>query len=213
MTILLDRDGYEICFVEDKAFYELAAPTYDVIDWTMRASRGGDGHLPPGKASAESSDTSEEAGPEWTLESVLQRVQQCVTGNRSKPVVLCFSAMWCKVCTKIKPSLQQLIAKVADKVDVMLIDVNNNEDVAIHFDVSTLPRFMFFRHNKEEEEVSDDYTGSDETIITRKFLSMYDYDSLPASDNGNGSGSDLVPHKPDGDPSSAATAFKRKRTN
>jgi hypothetical protein len=29
--------------VEDIGFYELATPTYDVVDWNDRASRGGDG--------------------------------------------------------------------------------------------------------------------------------------------------------------------------
>jgi len=31
VVILKDRDGYEICFVEDLAFYQLAEPTYEVI--------------------------------------------------------------------------------------------------------------------------------------------------------------------------------------
>jgi len=43
VTILADRDGYEICFVEDEAFYALATPLYDVIDFQERALRGGDG--------------------------------------------------------------------------------------------------------------------------------------------------------------------------
>ena len=33
VTILVDRDGYEICFVEDAAFYDLATPLYDVVDY------------------------------------------------------------------------------------------------------------------------------------------------------------------------------------
>jgi hypothetical protein len=47
VTILVDRDGYEICFVEDEAFYDLATPLYDVIDFASRATRGGDGAPPP----------------------------------------------------------------------------------------------------------------------------------------------------------------------
>lgn len=47
VTILGDPDGYEICFVEAVAFYELAEPKYDVIDFDSRASRGGDGAAPP----------------------------------------------------------------------------------------------------------------------------------------------------------------------
>ena len=42
VVILKDRDDYEICFVEDIAFYQLATPTYDVIDWEARAKNGGD---------------------------------------------------------------------------------------------------------------------------------------------------------------------------
>jgi hypothetical protein len=42
-----DPDGYEICFVEDRAFYDLATATYDIVDFEERASRGGDGHPPP----------------------------------------------------------------------------------------------------------------------------------------------------------------------
>lgn len=40
-------DGYEICFVEAVAFYQLAEPKYDVIDFASRATRGGDGAAPP----------------------------------------------------------------------------------------------------------------------------------------------------------------------
>lgn len=40
-------DGYEICFVEAVAFYQLAEPKYDVIDFAARATRGGDGAAPP----------------------------------------------------------------------------------------------------------------------------------------------------------------------
>lgn len=47
VTILGDPDGYEICFVEAVAFYQLAEPKYDVIDFASRATRGGDGAAPP----------------------------------------------------------------------------------------------------------------------------------------------------------------------
>lgn len=48
VTILVDRDGYEICFVEDIGFYDLATPKYDLVDFAERATRGGDGAPPPG---------------------------------------------------------------------------------------------------------------------------------------------------------------------
>ena len=62
------------------------------------------------------------------------------------------------------------INQVFDKVDIISIDVDSHENLAAHYGVSTLPRFMFFQHN---DAISDDYVGSDEAIITQKFLSVY----------------------------------------
>lgn len=42
VIILIDRDGYEICFVGAEAFWELSQPTYDQIDWATRSSLGAD---------------------------------------------------------------------------------------------------------------------------------------------------------------------------
>ena len=47
VTILADPDGYEICFVGDVGFWDLAKPLYDKVDWGLRAARGGDGAAPP----------------------------------------------------------------------------------------------------------------------------------------------------------------------
>jgi hypothetical protein len=41
-VILQDPDQYEICFVEEKAFYELATPKYDVINFVEREKNGAD---------------------------------------------------------------------------------------------------------------------------------------------------------------------------
>lgn len=62
VTILVDRDGYEICFVEDEAFYDLATPTYDVVDFAARAKRGGDGNPPPSQQQQQKEGASSSSG-------------------------------------------------------------------------------------------------------------------------------------------------------
>ena len=47
VTILESPCGYEICYVEDEAFYDLATPTYEAIQWEERAKKGGDGNPLP----------------------------------------------------------------------------------------------------------------------------------------------------------------------
>lgn len=82
VTILGDPDGYEICYVEDVAFYQLAEPKYDVIDYAARAARGGDGAAPP---KAEKLKHSAKVTPVTTPEEVAAAVEE---GGENKSVVL-----------------------------------------------------------------------------------------------------------------------------
>lgn len=82
VTILGDPDGYEICYVEAIAFYQLAEPKYDVIDFAARATRGGDGAAPP---KAEKLKHSASVTAVTTPEEVAAAVEE---GGESKGVVL-----------------------------------------------------------------------------------------------------------------------------
>lgn len=86
VTILGDPDGYEICFVEAIAFYELAEPKYDVIDFESRATRGGDGAAPP---KSEKLQHSAELTAVTTPEEVAAAVAEVGAGaGEGKSVVL-----------------------------------------------------------------------------------------------------------------------------
>lgn len=97
MTILVDRDGYEICFVEDEAFYDLATPTYDIIDFDSRAARGGDGAPPPKHKLG-----SESKGEPLPFLETVEEYEEQVTSVGEKLLVLDFGAGWCKNCKKVK---------------------------------------------------------------------------------------------------------------
>lgn len=160
VTILQDRDGYEICFVEDVAFYDLATPKYDVIDWASRASRGGDG-APPPKAAA--------IAPHAGVVSITDLDEaKSIIASQSKTVVFDFNAGWCKNCLRIAPHISNLATQHNDKVVVYSIDVNDAEDIAIEYNVSTLPRILFFKGGA----LAGDYLGSVEAEITAKFAEL-----------------------------------------
>jgi thiol-disulfide isomerase/thioredoxin len=165
VTILQDRDGYEICFVEDLAFYQLAEPKYDVVDFAFRASRGGDGNplpkaakLPPIEGVAEVAD--------WeTLQSKLR--------DREGVAILCFGAAWCKKCQQLQPFLQaQALARLG-KATFVKVDIDEAEELADLFLVKQVPRLIISSSSSLAEAdqrvakdvVLADYVGSDESAI------------------------------------------------
>ena len=121
VTILVDRDGYEICFVEDAAFYDLATPLFDVVDFVERATRGGDGHALPEVAkdkSAVIADAQE-----------LDDVTDILASNDDKIVVLDFHASWCKNCKRIRPLLEDLASKYSSRVKIVGVDIDDSPDI------------------------------------------------------------------------------------
>jgi thiol-disulfide isomerase/thioredoxin len=132
VTILQDRDGYEICFVEDEAFYELATPTYDAIDWQIRRLRGGDGAPPPQPTKLAHSEA-------MRTVDTLEELQQLLSES-SLPVVVDFVASWCKKCKKIFPFVEKQAQQLAEHAVFLSVDIANAEDIALAYDVTAVPR-------------------------------------------------------------------------
>uniref|UniRef100_A0A7S2ELB3 VOC domain-containing protein n=1 Tax=Trieres chinensis TaxID=1514140 RepID=A0A7S2ELB3_TRICV len=97
VTILTDPDGYEICFVGDEGFYDLAVPLYDKVDWDLRTRRGGDGAPAPGRKEATAGTKPGEGGIP-TVTGVAE-TESLASSAPSGAADLEFGAMWCKNCT------------------------------------------------------------------------------------------------------------------
>lgn len=142
VTILADPDGYEMCFVGDVGFYDLALPTYDVIDWKARAEREAPRRVArPSALSAAARDTeniSQENSPENSLISPGRKAPAVGAGMpavadmagllsllraRSKgTVVLDFGAGWCESCARLEPYVHKLAAQAGPEVTFAQVD-------------------------------------------------------------------------------------------
>ncbi|CAN0021241.1 unnamed protein product [Discosporangium mesarthrocarpum] len=158
VTILADPDGYEICFVGASAFYELATPTYDVIDFAARAPRGGDG-APPPKASA--LEHSAAIGAASTPEDVAKALEE--VGPKGL-VMLDFGAGWCKNCKRLLPTVESIATTNAGKVMVLAVDVDEAEDLADEHGVTGVPHFVVLQGGGEGDKVGE-YRGSVEAEL------------------------------------------------
>lgn len=64
------------------------------------------------------------------------------------PTLVDFFATWCGPCQAMSPVLDQLKDKMGDKVRVLKIDVDKNQEVAAKFKVRGVPTFVLFQRGE-----------------------------------------------------------------
>jgi thiol-disulfide isomerase/thioredoxin len=163
VTILRDRDEYEICFVEDVAFYDLATPKYDIIDFIERATRGGDGAPPPIGEKIQHGNAIVDISCQEDLDEHLALALQAKSS-----LLVYFGASWCKNCKKISPNVDALAA-ASSSVKVVTCDIAACEGFAMEHDVSNVPRFFLYKEINGQMIKNIDYLGSAEEKISALF--------------------------------------------
>ena len=72
----------------------------------------------------------------------------------SSPVLVDFTAVWCGPCKMLDPIIKQLAQEWAGKVKVVKLDVDDNQDLAMQYQVMGLPTLMLFKAGKPVERVN-----------------------------------------------------------
>ncbi|XP_077284164.1 thioredoxin 2 [Arctopsyche grandis] len=73
-----------------------------------------------------------------------------------KLVVVDFFATWCGPCRMITPRLEELANEMADTLVVLKVDVDELEELAMKYDIKSLPTFVFFKNGNK----IDEFTGA-----------------------------------------------------
>lgn len=64
--------------------------------------------------------------------------------NGEIPVLVDFFAKWCGPCKMMPPILQQVHTQLGDKVRIIKIDVDKNQQLAAELNVSSVPTLAIF---------------------------------------------------------------------
>lgn len=72
----------------------------------------------------------------------------------SQPVLVDFTAVWCGPCKMLDPIVKQLADEWAGKVKVVALDVDNNPNLAITYQVLGVPTLMLFVNGQPSERVA-----------------------------------------------------------
>ena len=65
------------------------------------------------------------------------------------PVVVDFYADWCGPCKRMEPILVKVSQEFAGKVKVVKVNSDDNQQVALNYQVRGLPTLILFRGGKE----------------------------------------------------------------
>ena len=60
-----------------------------------------------------------------------------------KPLVVDFWATWCGPCKRVAPLIEELAAEYEGRVNIGKCDVEEDEDLATQFQVSSIPTIIF----------------------------------------------------------------------
>ena len=72
---------------------------------------------------------------------------ETVAGS-DQPVIVDFWAEWCGPCKAIAPILTELSTELGEKVTIAKVNVDDNPDLAMRYNVMSIPTLLVF-HNGE----------------------------------------------------------------
>ncbi|MBQ3841672.1 MAG: thioredoxin [Ruminiclostridium sp.] len=67
-----------------------------------------------------------------------------------KPVLVDFNADWCGPCQMLKPTIEQL-AEERDDIRFVSVNIDDNDDLAYNYNVSSIPCLVVFRDGAEQK--------------------------------------------------------------
>lgn len=69
--------------------------------------------------------------------------------NSDKPVLIDFFATWCGPCQMLSPILKDVKDSLGERISVIKIDVDKNQEIAAHYQVRGVPTMMLFQNGQQ----------------------------------------------------------------
>ena len=79
--------------------------------------------------------------------------------NEDRPVIIDFHALWCGPCKVQSPILKQIADELGDRVKVIKIDIDQNQEIAGRFNIRSVPTLMIFKNGEVKYQQAGVHTG------------------------------------------------------
>ncbi|MBV8087482.1 MAG: thioredoxin [Chloroflexi bacterium] len=71
----------------------------------------------------------------------------------SEPVLVDFWATWCQPCRMVAPVVEEIASENTGKLKVLKLDVDQNQNTAMQYGVSSIPTLILFKDGQPVERV------------------------------------------------------------
>jgi len=71
-----------------------------------------------------------------------------------KPVLVDFWAEWCAPCRKVEPLLMEIATELADRVEIVKLNIDENPETAMAYRVMSVPTLTIFKGGEPVQSVA-----------------------------------------------------------
>ena len=89
--------------------------------------------------------------------------------KNSKMVVVDFFATWCGPCQMLMPVLEE-IAKERDDFDIIEIDVDKAQELAMEYDIEAVPTMIIFKNGTAIDRIGGYYAKDELEEELKRYL-------------------------------------------
>lgn len=86
------------------------------------------------------------------------------------PVVVDFWAEWCGPCRALAPTLDQLALDFDGKIAVVKVNVDEEPDLAMNYNVQSIPTLLFFKNGELQDQAVGNLPLNKLTDVVNKII-------------------------------------------